>query len=88
MAVTSDRNLTAAPWPRTWSGLRALAVLVDPDRRHGRDHSRRTWALKGHRRDVLGGKGLSPPEMARWNGFNTQAFYAIDIELCPGGTTA
>jgi len=35
MAVTSNRNLTAAPWPGTWVGLRALAILVDPDRWHG-----------------------------------------------------
>src|SRR5215831_358633 len=35
MAVTSNRNLTAAPWPGTWSSLGAPAVLVEPDRRHG-----------------------------------------------------
>jgi len=35
MAVTSDRNLTTAPRSRTWLGLRALAVLVEPHRWHG-----------------------------------------------------
>src|SRR5215467_4544097 len=35
MAVTSDRNLAPAARPSAWLGLRALAVLVDPDRRHG-----------------------------------------------------
>ncbi len=75
MAVTSDWNLTAAPWPRTWVGLRALAVLVEPHRWHGDGMiAGETWALKGHQRDVLGGEGVSPPEMAKWNAFNTQAF--------------
>jgi hypothetical protein len=35
VAIPSDRNLTAAPRPGIWSGLRALAVLIEPDRRHG-----------------------------------------------------
>src|SRR5215470_5567045 len=46
----------------------------------GRDYSRRTRAPKGHQRDVLVGKGVSPPEMAKWNAFSPQAFYAIDTE--------
>src|SRR5215831_3386797 len=35
VAIPPDRNLAAAPRPGTWSGLRALAVLVEPDRGHG-----------------------------------------------------
>jgi len=35
VAIPADWNLTAAPRPGTRSGLRALAVLVDPDRWHG-----------------------------------------------------
>jgi hypothetical protein len=35
VAIPADRNLTSAPRPRTWSGLRQLAILVDPDWRHG-----------------------------------------------------
>lgn len=35
VAISADWNLTSAPWPGTWSGLRALAVLVEPDWRHG-----------------------------------------------------
>src|SRR5262245_3678855 len=35
VAISADRNLTAAPRPGTWPGLRALAILVDPDRRNG-----------------------------------------------------
>src|SRR5215471_6947154 len=34
VAIPPDRHLTAAPRPGTWSGLRALAILVEPDRRH------------------------------------------------------
>src|SRR5215467_1967906 len=34
VAVSEDRNLTAAPWPGTWAGLRALAVLIEPGRWH------------------------------------------------------
>src|SRR5262244_1012750 len=31
VAIPADRNLTAAPRPRTWSRLRTLANLVHPD---------------------------------------------------------
>src|SRR5215467_10756549 len=31
VAIPPDRNLTSAPRPGTWSGLRGLAVLGEPD---------------------------------------------------------
>jgi hypothetical protein len=42
---TGGSNLTSAPRPGTWLGLGALAVLVDPDRRHRARSSQGAWAL-------------------------------------------